>query len=214
MPDEVSEAKKEIPSKKDAFSEWYTSVILKAEMADYSPVRGCMVIRPYGYNLWENMQAGLDRRFKATGHTNAYFPLFVPESLLKKEAEHVKGFSPQVAWVTRGGEEDLTERLAIRPTSEAIICSMYSKWVKSYRDLPLLINQWCNIVRWESSTKFFVRTTEFLWQEGHTAHETIEEADKMMMDILKVYKDFIQDYLAIPVLTGKKSERCSEKKCR
>lgn len=206
MPDEFSEARKEIPSKKDTFSEWYTSVILKAEMADYAPVRGCMVIRPYGYSIWENMQAGLDRRFKATGHTNAYFPLLVPESFLKKEAEHVKGFSPQVAWVTRGGEEDLTERLAIRPTSEAIICSMYSKWVKSYRDLPLLINQWCNIVRWEKSTRLFLRTTEFLWQEGHTVHRAEAEAEEEALKMLKVYVDFVENDLAIPVVYGRKPE--------
>lgn len=197
---------KEIPSKKNNFSEWYTTVILKSELADYAPVRGCMVIRPYGYSLWENMQGNLDKRFKATGHSNAYFPLFVPESFLKKEAEHVKGFSPQVAWVTRGGDEDLTERLAIRPTSEAIICSMYAKWVKSYRDLPLLINQWCNIVRWEKSTRLFLRTTEFLWQEGHTLHRTEEEAEEEALRMLKVYIDFVENDLAIPVLYGRKPE--------
>jgi prolyl-tRNA synthetase len=204
MPEEA--VVKEIPSKKDNFSEWYTSVILKGELADYAPIRGCMVIRPYGYGLWENMQAGLDQRFKQTGHTNAYFPLFVPESFLKKEAEHVQGFSPQVAWVTRGGDEDLTERLAIRPTSEAIICSMYSKWVKSYRDLPVLINQWCNIVRWEKSTRLFLRTTEFLWQEGHTVHRTEEEAEEEALKILKVYVDFVENDLAIPLLYGRKPE--------
>ncbi|MEO0093923.1 MAG: proline--tRNA ligase, partial [candidate division WOR-3 bacterium] len=197
---------KEIPSKKDNFSEWYTSVILKAELADYAPVRGCMVIRPYGYSLWENMQNSLDRRFKATGHKNAYFPLFVPESFLKKEAEHVKGFSPQVAWVTRGGDEDLTERLAIRPTSEAIICSMYAKWVKSYRDLPILINQWCNIVRWEKSTRLFLRTTEFLWQEGHTLHRTEAEAEEEALKMLKIYVDFAENDLALPVIYGRKPE--------
>lgn len=201
-----NEVVKALPSKKENFSEWYTSVILKAELADYAPVRGCMVIRPYGYSLWENIQSSLDKRFKATGHTNAYFPLFVPESFLKKEAEHVKGFSPQVAWVTRGGDEDLTERLAIRPTSEAIICSMYSKWVKSYRDLPLLINQWCNIVRWEKSTRLFLRTTEFLWQEGHTVHRTETEAEEEALKMLRVYVDFAENDLAMPVVYGKKPE--------
>jgi prolyl-tRNA synthetase len=197
---------KEIPSKKDNFSEWYTAVVLKAELADYAPVRGCMVIRPYGYRIWENMQSLLDRRFKETGHENAYFPLFIPESFLKKEAEHVKGFSPQVAWVTRGGDEDLTERLAVRPTSEAIICSMYSKWVKSYRDLPVLINQWCNIVRWEKTTRLFLRTTEFLWQEGHTLHRTQEEAEQEAIKMLNVYVDFVQNDMAIPLLYGRKTE--------
>lgn len=201
-----NERVKEIPSKKDNFSEWYTSVVLKAELADYAPIKGCMVIRPYGYSIWENMQARLDARFKATGHKNAYFPLFIPESFLKKEAEHVEGFAPQVAWVTKGGGEDLTEKLAIRPTSEAIICSMYAKWVKSYRDLPLLINQWCNIVRWEKATRLFLRTTEFLWQEGHTVHCTEEEAEEEAKKMLNLYVDFVQNDLAIPVLAGRKPD--------
>ncbi len=197
---------KEIPSKQDNLSEWYTTVILKAELADYAPVRGCMVIRPYGYRIWELMQSLLDKRFKATGHQNAYFPLFIPESFLQKEAEHVKGFSPQVAWVTKGGDEDLIERLAIRPTSEAIICSMYAKWVKSYRDLPVLINQWCNIVRWEKTTRLFLRTTEFLWQEGHTLHRTKEEAEAEAIKMLNVYVDFVQNDMAIPLIYGRKPE--------
>ncbi|MCX7785066.1 MAG: proline--tRNA ligase [candidate division WOR-3 bacterium] len=197
---------KEIPSKQDSFSEWYTAVILKAELADYAPVRGCMVIRPYGYRIWELMQSLLDKRFKATGHQNAYFPIFIPESFLQKEAEHVKGFSPQVAWVTKGGDEELTERLAIRPTSEAIICSMYAKWVKSYRDLPILINQWCNIVRWEKTTRLFLRTTEFLWQEGHTLHRTKEEAEAEAIKMLNVYVDFVQNDMAIPLIYGRKPE--------
>ncbi|MEO0132348.1 MAG: proline--tRNA ligase [candidate division WOR-3 bacterium] len=197
---------KEIPPKMSNLSDWYTMVILKAQLADYAPVRGCMVIRPYGYKLWELMQQRLDRRFKETGHENAYFPLFIPESFLKKEAEHVKGFSPQVAWVTQGGEEELTERLAIRPTSEAIICSMYAKWVKSYRDLPILINQWCNVVRWEKTTRLFLRTTEFLWQEGHTLHATLEEAEAEALRMLNVYVDFVQNDLAIPVIYGRKPE--------
>jgi len=166
-----------------------------------------MVIRQNGYALWENMMKTLDQEFKKLGVRNTYFPQFIPESFLKKEAEHFKGFVPECAWVTIGGGTELGEKLAIRPTSETIIYSMFSKWIRSWRDLPLKINQWCNIVRWESATKFFVRTTEFLWQEGHTAHQTMKEADKMMMDILKVYQRFIEDYLAIPVLTGKKTEK-------
>jgi prolyl-tRNA synthetase len=193
--------------KSDDFSEWYTQVVQKAELADYAPVQGCMVIRPNGYALWENIMKTLDQDFKKHGVRNAYFPQFIPESFLKKEAEHFQGFVPECAWVTIGGGKELGEKLAIRPTSETIIYYMFSKWIRSWRDLPLKINQWCNIVRWESSTKFFVRTTEFLWQEGHTAHETMEEADKMMMDILKVYQRFIENYLAIPVLTGKKSNK-------
>ncbi|MDW8114407.1 MAG: proline--tRNA ligase [candidate division WOR-3 bacterium] len=200
---------KDLVKKSENFSEWYTQVIVKAELADYAPVRGCMVIRPYGYNIWENIQRGLDKRFKETGHQNAYFPLFIPESFLKKEAEHVKGFAPQVAWVLKGGEEDLQERLAVRPTSEAIICSMYAKWVKSYRDLPILINQWCNIVRWEKTTRLFLRTTEFLWQEGHTLHQTFEEAEKEAKLILNIYIEFLKEELALPVIAGLKppSER-------
>ncbi|MFN8522002.1 MAG: proline--tRNA ligase [Chloroflexota bacterium] len=185
---------------------WYQSVIAKAELADYSPVRGCMVIRPYGYTLWEHMQARLDARFKASGHRNAYFPLFVPESLLLREAEHVEGFSPQVAWVTEAGGEKLEERLAIRPTSETVIGTMYSKWVQSWRDLPILINQWANVVRWEKRTMPFLRTTEFLWQEGHTAHRTAEEAQEETMSILEMYRDFAESDLAVPVIPGRKSE--------
>jgi prolyl-tRNA synthetase len=167
-----------------------------------------MVIRPYGYGLWENMQAGLDRRIKETGHKNAYFPLFIPESLLKKEAEHVEGFAPEVAWVTYGGSQKLEERMAIRPTSEAIICSLYSKWVKSWRDLPILLNQWVNIVRWEKVTRLFLRTTEFLWQEGHTAHKSRQEAEEETLKILnQVYRDYIEKDLAIPVIVGRKTEK-------
>lgn len=193
--------------KTDDFSEWYTQVVQKAGLADYAPVQGCMVIRPNGYALWENIMKTMDPEFKKLGVRNVYFPQFIPESFLKKEAEHFQGFAPECAWVTIGGNTELGEKLAIRPTSETIIYHMFSKWIRSWRDLPMKINQWCNIVRWESSTRFFVRTTEFLWQEGHTAHTTIEEADKMMMDILKVYQRFIEDYLAIPVLTGKKTEK-------
>jgi prolyl-tRNA synthetase len=166
----------EITPQSQDFSAWYLDVVRRAELADYSPVKGCMVIRPYGYAIWELIQQELDRRFKATGHVNAYFPLFIPESLLMREAEHVEGFAPQVAWVTRGGTEELEERLVVRPTSEAIIGTMYAKWIQSWRDLPVLINQWANVVRWEKVTRPFLRTTEFLWQEGHTAHETEQEA--------------------------------------
>lgn len=199
---------KEIASKEKNFSQWYVDVVRKAELADYTSIKGCMVIRPYGYGLWENMQAGLDRRIKETGHKNAYFPLFIPESLLKKEAEHVEGFAPEVAWVTHGGSQKLEERLAVRPTSEAIICSLYSKWVKSWRDLPILINQWANIVRWEKVTRLFLRTTEFLWQEGHTAHKTEQDAEEETLKILfKVYRDYIEKDLAIPVIVGRKTEK-------
>ena len=196
---------KDIASKEEAFSQWYIDVVKKADLADYTPVKGCMVIKPYGYALWENMQQCLDQRIKATGHKNAYFPLFIPESLLKKEAEHVEGFAPEVAWVTHGGDQKLEERLAVRPTSEAIIGSLYSKWIRSWRDLPVLINQWANIVRWEKVTRPFLRTTEFLWQEGHTAHKNQEEAEEETLKILTVYKDYIEQDLAIPVIIGKKS---------
>jgi prolyl-tRNA synthetase len=197
---------KEITPRSTDFSQWYIDVILKAELADYSPVRGCMVIRPYGFEIWENMQRLLDDRFKATGHKNAYFPLFIPEALLQKEAEHVEGFAPEVAWVTHGGNEQLTDRIAVRPTSETIICSMYSKWIKSWRDLPVLINQWCNVVRWEKSTKPFLRTAEFLWQEGHTAHMTEEEAEQETIRILHIYRDFAETDLCMPVISGIKSQ--------
>jgi len=196
----------EITPKSEDFSRWYVDVIRKTELADYSPVKGCMVIRPYGYALWENARNGLDRRLKESGHQNAYFPLFFPESFLKKEAEHVEGFAPQVAWITQGGDEKLEERLAIRPTSEAIICSMYAKWIRSWRDLPLLINQWANVVRWEKVTRLFLRTTEFLWQEGHTVHCTEEEAEEETLKILDIYQDFLEEDLAIPVIKGIKSE--------
>ena len=188
-----------IASRSDDFPQWYTDVILKTDMVDYSIVKGCMVIKPYGYGVWELIHDEMDRRFKETGHVNAYFPLLIPESLLKKEAEHVEGFAPEVAWVTHGGDEELTERLCIRPTSETIICSMYSKWIQSYRDLPLLINQWANVVRWEKNTRPFLRTSEFLWQEGHTAHATFEEAEAETQRMLEVYREFAQNVLAIPV---------------
>ena len=197
---------KEIPSKSQHFGDWYTAVILKAELADYYPVRGCTVIRPYGYSIWELIQHGLDRRFKATGHTNAYFPLFIPQSFLQREAEHVEGFAPELAWVTRGGGEELAEPLAVRPTSETAIGHMYSRWIRSYRDLPVLINQWCNVVRWEKATRPFLRTMEFLWQEGHTAHRTGEEAEAEARQMLDVYRDFAETDLSIPVLAGRKPD--------
>jgi prolyl-tRNA synthetase len=196
----------EITPQSQDFGRWYIDVVRRAELADYSPVKGCMVIRPYGYAIWELMQQALDRRFKATGHVNAYFPLFIPESLLMKESEHVEGFAPQVAWVTQGGTEVLEERLVVRPTSETIIGTMYAKWVHSWRDLPILINQWANVVRWEKVTRLFLRTTEFLWQEGHTAHETAEEAQEETLKMLGVYKDFAETELAMPVIDGQKTE--------
>ena len=196
----------EITPQSEDFSRWYTDIIRRAELADYSPVKGSMVIRPYGYAIWELMQASLDSRLKATGHVNAYFPLFIPESLLRKEAAHVEGFAPQVAWVTRGGDEDLEERLIVRPTSEAIIGTMYAKWIQSWRDLPVLINQWANVVRWEKVTRLFLRTTEFLWQEGHTAHETRKEAEEEALRMLSVYKEFAECELAMPVIDGRKTE--------
>ena len=189
----------------DDFSRWYTEVVRKAQLADYAPVRGCMAIRPYGYALWENMQRLLDARIKATGHQNAYFPLLIPESLLQLEADHVEGFAPECAWVTHGGSEKLEERLAIRPTSEAIIGRMYSRWIESYRDLPVLINQWCNVMRWEKVTRLFLRTTEFLWQEGHTAHATAQECQEEVLRMLEVYREFVETELAIPVHAGPKS---------
>jgi prolyl-tRNA synthetase len=187
------------------FGRWYLDVVRRAELADYSPVKGCMVIRPHGYAMWELIQRELDDRFKATGHVNAYFPLFVPEGLLMTEAEHVEGFAPEVAWVTHGGNEKLEERLAIRPTSEVIIGTMYAKWIQSWRDLPVLINQWANVVRWEKVTRPFLRTTEFLWQEGHTAHETEAEAHEETLRMLGVYKEFCETVLAMPVLDGPKT---------
>ena len=195
-----------LPSQSDNFSEWYNQLVLKAELADYAPVRGCMVVRPYGWALWENIQGALDRRFKETGHVNAAFPLFIPMSFLEKEKEHVEGFSPELAVVTIGGGEKLEEPLVVRPTSETIIGYMYSKWIKSYRDLPVLINQWGNVVRWEMRTRLFLRTLEFYWQEGHTAHATAEEAEEETRRMLDVYTDFAIREAAVPVVPGLKSE--------
>lgn len=197
---------KSIPPKADDLSEWYTQVCLRAQLVDYAPVRGCIVLRPYGHAIWELIRDEFDRRFKATGHQNAYFPLLIPESLLVREAEHVEGFAPEVAWVTEGGGEKLTERLAIRPTSEAIIGVMYARWVQSHRDLPVLINQWANVMRWEKSTRPFLRTLEFLWQEGHTAHSTEAEAAEEVQRMLEVYREVAEDVLCLPVIKGRKSE--------
>jgi len=199
-------AKRITPMSED-YSRWYNDIVREAELADHAPVKGCMIIRPYGYALWENIKAGLDRRFKETGHVNAYFPLFIPMSFIQKEAEHVAGFSPELAVVTHGGGKELEEPLVVRPTSETIIGHSYAQWIRSYRDLPLLINQWCNVVRWEMRTRLFLRTTEFLWQEGHTAHATEEEALEETMRMLGVYADFAINDAAIPVIQGKKSQR-------
>ena len=185
------------------YSQWYIDIVLNAKLADYAPVKGCMVIRPRGYALWERIQQGLDGLFKETGHVNAYFPLLIPESFIKKEAEHVEGFAPELAVVTHAGGEKLEEPLVIRPTSETIIWSMYKKWIQSYRDLPILINQWCNIIRWEKRTRLFLRTTEFLWQEGHTAHATSAEAEEETLRMLGVYRTFAEEYMAVPVLAGR-----------
>ena len=195
-----------LTKRSDDYSRWYTDIVIQSKMADYSPVKGCMVIRPNGYAVWEKLQRQLDDMFKESGHVNAYFPLFIPQSFMEKEAEHVEGFSPECAVVTHGGGEKLEENLYIRPTSETIIWSMYKKWIMSYRDLPILINQWANVVRWEMRTRLFLRTTEFLWQEGHTAHETYDQAEEETKLILEIYRKFAEEYLAIPVLVGKKSE--------
>ncbi|MDE6442722.1 MAG: proline--tRNA ligase [Clostridia bacterium] len=189
------------------FPQWYTDVVIKTGLVDYGPVKGTMVIRPYGYAIWENIQKELDKRFKRTGHKNAYFPLLIPMNFFTKEAEHVEGFAPEVAVVTHAGGEELAEPLAIRPTSETIFGSMYSKWIQSYRDLPVLINQWANVMRWEKTTRPFLRTSEFLWQEGHTAHATEKEALKETKKMLNVYKEFAENCLAIPVITGRKTEK-------
>ena len=197
---------KDITNMEDDFAQWYTDIVLKAELVDYTSVKGCLVIRPAGYAIWENMKNEIDRRFKETGIQNCYLPMFIPESLLQKEADHVEGFAPEVAWVTHGGLEELEERLCVRPTSETLFCDYYSKVVKSYRDLPQLLNQWCSVVRWEKTTRPFLRSREFLWQEGHTAHatkaEALEEAEKMM----NVYATFVENFMAVPVIKGLKTE--------
>lgn len=196
-----------ITSMNEDFAQWYTDVIKKADLVDYSSVRGCMIIRPYGYAIWENIQKDLDARFKETGHENVYMPMFIPESLLQKEKDHVEGFAPEVAWVTHGGKEALTEKLCVRPTSETLFCDHYATIIHSYRDLPKLYNQWCSVVRWEKTTRPFLRTLEFLWQEGHTAHATAEEAQEETIRMLNVYADFCEEVLAIPVVKGRKTDK-------
>lgn len=197
---------KKLPTRQENFSEWYNQLVLRAELADYAPVRGCMVVRPYGWALWENIQKALDDRFKATGHVNAAFPMLIPQSFMTKEKEHVEGFSPELAVVTHGGGQELEEPLVVRPTSETIIGTMYAKWIQSYRDLPVLVNQWANVVRWEMRTKLFLRTLEFYWQEGHTAHATEQEAVEETERMLQVYADFARTEAAVPVIPGRKSE--------
>jgi prolyl-tRNA synthetase len=197
---------KALTPRAEDFSAWYNELVLAAELADYSPVRGCMVIRPNGYAIWEKMQAALDGMFKETGHQNAYFPLFIPQSFMAKEAEHVEGFAPETAVVTHGGGKLLDEPLVVRPTSETIVGAMFAKWIQSYRDLPLLLNQWANVVRWELRTRLFLRTTEFLWQEGHTAHATEAEAEVETLAMLAVYRRFMEEYIAVPVVTGRKTD--------
>ena len=196
-----------ITSMEEDFAQWYTDVVKKAELIDYSSVRGCMILRPNGYAIWENIQKELDARFKATGVENVYMPMFIPESLLQKEKDHVEGFAPEVAWVTYGGGQELPERLCVRPTSETLFCDFYTNIIQSYRDLPKLYNQWCSVVRWEKTTRPFLRTTEFLWQEGHTAHATAEEAEERTEQMLHLYADFCEEVLAIPMIRGKKTEK-------
>jgi prolyl-tRNA synthetase len=199
-------AKEQLPSRSENFAEWYNRLVVRTELADYAPVRGCMIVRPYGWALWENIQSALDRRFKATGHVNAAFPVLIPFNFMEREREHVEGFAPELAVVTIGGGEELEEPLVVRPTSETIIGHMYAKWIKSYRDLPVLINLWNSVVRWELRTKLFLRTTEFYWQEGHTAHATEEEAEAETLQMLEIYADFAENEAAVPVIRGRKSE--------
>lgn len=189
------------------FAQWYTDVVKKAELVDYSSVKGCMIVRPYGYAIWENIQSYLDKKFKETGHENVYMPMLIPESLLQREKDHVEGFAPEVAWVTHGGNEKLAERLVVRPTSETLFCDHYSKIVQSYNDLPKKYNQWCSVVRWEKTTRPFLRTTEFLWQEGHTVHATAEEAQEETLLMLDTYAKMCEEFLAIPVIKGQKTEK-------
>ncbi|GGE79198.1 proline--tRNA ligase [Priestia taiwanensis] len=197
----------EITAMDEDFAQWYTDIVKKAELVDYSSVKGCMILRPYGYGIWENIQKVLDEQFKETGHENVYMPMFIPESLLQKEKDHVEGFAPEVAWVTHGGSEPLAEKLCVRPTSETLFCEHYAKTIQSYNDLPKLYNQWCSVVRWEKTTRPFLRTTEFLWQEGHTAHATAEESKAETIQMLNIYAEFCKDYLAIPVVKGQKTEK-------
>ena len=198
---------KEITSMEDDFAQWYTDIVKKADLIDYSSVRGCMILRPYGFAIWELIQKELDKKFKETGHENVCMPMFIPESLLQKEKDHIEGFAPEVAWVTHGGAEKLTERLCVRPTSETLFCEHYANIVESYRDLPMLYNQWCSVVRWEKTTRPFLRSVEFLWQEGHTVHATEEEAQEETLKMLNIYADFCKDFLAMPVIKGQKTDK-------
>lgn len=207
MAKEQKKLVEEITPMDQDFAQWYTDIIKKADLVDYSSVRGCMIIRPYGYRIWELIQQDLDRRFKETGHENVYMPMFIPESLLQKEKDHVEGFAPEVAWVTHGGSEPLTERMCVRPTSETLFCDHYKDIVHSYRDLPKKYNQWCSVVRWEKTTRPFLRSCEFLWQEGHTCHATAEDAQEETIKMLNVYADFCKESLAIPVLKGRKTDK-------
>ena len=197
----------EITSMDVDFAKWYTDVVKKAELCDYSSVKGFVILRPYGYAIWENIQHIVDKKLKATGHENVAMPMFIPESLLQKEKDHVEGFAPEVAWITHGGTEELTERMCVRPTSETLFCDHYSNIIKSYRDLPKLYNQWCSVVRWEKTTRPFLRTREFFWQEGHTMHETAQEAQDETIDILNLYAGFCENELAIPVIKGQKTDK-------
>ena len=198
---------KEITNIEDDFAKWYTDIVLKADLADYTDTKGCVAIKPYGYAIWENIQKYADTKFKKIGVKNIYLPVLIPESLLNKEKDHVEGFAPEVAWVTIGGQEELEERLCIRPTSETMFSTLYSKWVKSWRDLPMVYNQWCNVLRWEKETRPFLRSREFLWQEGHTVHETAKEAEELTLKMLDTYAEIIEELLAIPVLKGRKTEK-------
>ena len=207
MPDRSDKNVEAITNREVDFARWYTDVVKKAELVDYSSVRGCVILRPYGYAIWENIQKDLDKRFKDTGHENVYMPMFIPESLLEKEKDHVEGFAPEVAWVTHGGSEKLTERLCVRPTSETLFCEHYANVIQSHRDLPKLYNQWCSVVRWEKTTRPFLRTVEFLWQEGHTAHATADEAQKEALLILNIYATLMEEVLAIPVIKGQKTDK-------
>lgn len=204
---ENKEFVKEITNIEEDFAKWYTDIVLKAELADYADTKGCIAIKPYGYAIWENIQKYADAKFKKIGVQNVYFPVLIPESLLKKEKDHIEGFAPEVAWVTEGGEEKLDEKLCIRPTSETMFSTLYAKWVNSWRDLPLIYNQWCNVLRWEKETRPFLRSREFLWQEGHTIHETAEEAEELTLKMLDIYAEVIEELLAIPVLKGQKTPK-------
>ena len=204
---ENKEFVKEVTDIEEDFAKWYTDIVLKADLADYTDTKGCIAIKPYGYAIWENIQKYLDEKIKEVGVKNVYFPVLIPESLLQKEKDHVEGFAPEVAWVTQGGQEELEEKLCIRPTSETIFSNLYAKWLKSWRDLPLKYNQWCNVLRWEKETRPFLRSREFLWQEGHTLHETEKEAKEFTIKILNIYQDLIENLLAIPVLKGEKTEK-------